>query len=411
MKFTTLASTLALCHTTVAYPGMAQTLQDIQRRAGLDAGDSFELIGDLVNTPDNSLSAVGKDVKSIILGGNGQSTDTWRYSVPAKGSTACQKDTCCIWQYISNDMKSTFTGAAGRCNALARGAIRLGFHDAAGWSKNTGTGGGADGSIILAPAEMTRPENNGLQEIVAQMQTWYNNYKAYGVSMADLIQMGATVATVVCPLGPRIKSYVGRKDSSAACTDGLLPGVNQPADALIKLFQDKTIQPNGLVALIGAHTTSQQRFVNTTRALDPQDSTPGVWDVLFYTQTITTAPVRVFKFASDIVLSQDPRTASEFKEFAKTNGGNDWNEYYAREYVRLSMLGVYNINSLTDCSKVLPSRTSYYYAPDQAYLTKWMGTSGRSSGSDTISQALRSGSSIANLASSIISSILGKIFG
>ena len=28
---------------------------------------------------------------------------------------------------------------------------------------------------------------------------------------------------------------------------------------------------------------------------------------------------------------------------------------YAREYVRLSLLGVYNINNLTDCSHVLPA--------------------------------------------------------
>ena len=73
--------------------------------------------------------------------------------------------------------------------------------------------------------------------------------------MADLIQMGATVATVTCPLGPRIRSFVGRKDNPIPSMDGLLPDVTASADSLIQLFEDKTIKPHGLAALVGAHTT------------------------------------------------------------------------------------------------------------------------------------------------------------
>jgi hypothetical protein len=89
--------------------------------------------------------------------------------------------------------------------------------------------------------------------------------------------MGANVATVVCPLGPRIRSFVGRADSYQLPPEGLLPEVNDTADNLIKLFEEKTIKPNGLVALLGAHTTSQQRFFKPSQAFDPQDSTPGTW--------------------------------------------------------------------------------------------------------------------------------------
>lgn len=64
---------------------------------------------------------------------------------------------------------------------------------------------------------------------------------------------------------------VGRKDNPTAAIENLLPDVNADADSLIKLFEDKTIKPHGLVALVGAHTTSQQRFFNPERALDPQD--------------------------------------------------------------------------------------------------------------------------------------------
>lgn len=128
----------------------------------------------------------------------------------------------------------------------------------------------------------------------------------------------------MCPLGPRIRSFVGRKDNAKAGPTGLLPDVNDSADKLIKLFQAKTIDAHDLVALVGAHTTSQQHFVNTARDGDPQDSTPGVWDVAFYGQTTGNPPPRVLKFASDVNLSKDSRAKSEWQDFI--GGQAHWNE-------------------------------------------------------------------------------------
>jgi catalase (peroxidase I) len=200
-------------------------------------------------------------------------------------------------------------------------AVRLGFHDAGVWSTSSSYGG-ADGSILLSD-EMNRKENNGLQQIAEQTKAWHNKYKQYGVSMADLIQFGANVATVVCPLGPRLRTFIGRKDNAKAGPTGLMPDVNDSADKLIKLFQDKTIDALDLVALVGAHTTSQQHFVDTARDGDPQDSTPGVWDVAFYGQTTGSPPPRVMKFNSDIKLSQDSRTKTEWDAFVA--GQAHWN--------------------------------------------------------------------------------------
>lgn len=327
MKLSTFFALYAsMASVTTAFPGMNKVLDEIHaRQATQESGASTELIGDLSSTSDANLSAVGRSVKNIILGQeDGQSSATYP-NVPQKGSAQCAQDTCCIWSYISKDMASKFKGNAGRCNDLARQAVRLGFHDSAGWSKATGPLGGADGSIVLAPAEMQRPANRGLEDIVAQMKTWYGTYSKYGISMADLIQMGSTTATVVCPLGPRVRSFVGRKDSSVPAPDGLLPSPFESADILINRFQNMTIGPHGLTALIGAHTTSQQRFVDPARAGDPQDGTPGVWDVLYYKQTLDpNAPKRVFKFQSDINLSKDPRISQEFQEFAGNQ--QDWNE-------------------------------------------------------------------------------------
>ncbi|KAK2017398.1 peroxidase [Colletotrichum eremochloae] len=412
--------TAALAATPIlAYPGMKSTLSEIRSRAdqvgnGADEGDSNELLGDLLSLDDSKLTTVGKSVKQLLTGfDNPESDEIYSTSIfggnlAPKGTPACAADTCCIWKYIANDLQGVFRGASGRCTDYARAAVRLGFHDAGGWSKYTGPLGGADGSIILAPEEMTRGENRGLEEIVAQTQTWYNKYKQYGIGMADLIQFSASVATVVCPLGPRIRTFVGRKDSAAPCPNDLLPPVTGSADFLIQLFENKTIKPHGLTALIGAHTTSQQRFVDPSRAGDPQDSSPGVWDVKFYKETLGYAPARVFKFASDVVLAQDSRISAEFQAFAGQGGQSHWNEDYAREYIRLSLLGVGNINDLTECTKALPARTgSTFIAPDQAALDKWLATKDRVA---KIADALRDGSNITSLISSVMGWLKG-IFG
>ncbi|KAL8404435.1 hypothetical protein RB594_009329 [Gaeumannomyces avenae] len=417
MRLSLLTAALA-ASPALAYPGMKSTLGEIHARArgGRGSGgrqgtdteadellDSNELIGDLITLDESQLTPVGKRIKHLITGSeNPESDETYprgawgAIQIPQQGSAACAQDTCCIWKYIADDMVRAFRGKSGRCTDFARAAVRLGFHDAGGWSKSTGNLGGADGSLVLAPEEILRGENHGLEDIVELTRKWHDAYKKYGVGMADLVQWGATVATVVCPLGPRIRSYVGRKDSSVPAPHDLLPPVTGSADFLIELFENKTIKPHGLTALIGAHTTSQQRFVDPSRAGDPQDSTPGVWDVKFYTETLGSAPARVFKFASDIVLAKDPRISKEFNEFAGPGGQEHWNEDYAREYIRLSLLGVFNINDLTECTKALPGRVGAYVAPDQSLMDKYLASKGKM---DAYADTLRKGDALGSLVS------------
>jgi hypothetical protein len=76
-----------------------------------------------------------------------------------------------VWKYVTDEMVPTFLGASGRCTALARGAVRLGFHDAGAWNK-TMDYGGADGSLILTD-EVSLEANRGLEEIVNQMREWF----------------------------------------------------------------------------------------------------------------------------------------------------------------------------------------------------------------------------------------------
>ncbi|KAF4974700.1 hypothetical protein FZEAL_8429 [Fusarium zealandicum] len=395
-----------------AHPGMGDTMREIERLAARapksdhsDGGDGFnsnQLLGDLRTLSDRSLTRVGSDIKKLLEGrGNPESRERY-FGVPAMNSPRCKQDTCCIWKYISDELQVLFQGDSGRCSKWARYAVRMGFHDAGSWSLATESqGGGADGSIILA-GELTRGENNGLQEMGVVYQQVYDKYHTDlgfdAVTMADLIQMGSNIAAVVCPLGPRVRSYVGRKDSSEEAPEGLMPDVRWDAETLINLFKDKTIGPEDLVALIGAHTTSQQNHVDGNRAGDPQDSTPGVWDVLFYKETLgkVRTPDRVFVLPSDLALAQHPLTKPEFEEFAGNGGGpqRHWNEDYARAYIRLSLLGVNNINDLTECTKVLPQPIEYFRHRDGGRLNKWLQSDDKSRKSKQISKEIENGDEI-----------------
>jgi manganese peroxidase len=278
---------------------------------------------------------------------------TATYTPPGpKDSEACGKDKCCIWSYIVADMTAAFTDGA-KCSALARGAIRLGFHDSSTWNSSLPFGG-ADGSILFS-GELSRPDNNGLQAIAEKTVSWYDAYKKYGVTAADLIQVGAKVATVVCPGGPRITTLIGRKDSFDLPPPGLLPLPSQSAPVLLDLFGAKTISPAELVALMGAHSVSRQNFVNPRAAGAPQDSTPGDMDNRYYGETSTSRPPNgVFRFRSDIELAHNAATAPIWNAFAARDAQAPWAEAYAQAYLKMSLLGVKNVGELTDCTAVLP---------------------------------------------------------
>ncbi|KAI1123013.1 ligninase H2 [Nemania abortiva] len=334
---------------------------DLNNVGSTDGDDSFELIGDLVHLSYPNLTQVGRDISDILmrLGGSPES-DVAYIDVPELNSTACAEDTCCVWKHIADEMAELFRGKSGRCTKWARMAVRLGFHDAGAWSTATASeGGGADGSICLTE-EYKLSENGGLEDMCLQMITWYDewhNQKGFNISMADLIR----------PFSDAVD--------------------------LIRLFRGKTISPHSLVALIGAHTTSQQRLTNVTRAGDPQDSTPGVWDVLYYDETYGSveAPERVFKFPSDVALAKYSATAKEWVSFLGKAGQDHWNTDYARAYIRLSLLGVNNINQLTECTKALPARTLEYKNPDQESMDEWLNSSRVSLTSEEIAERVELG--------------------
>ncbi|KAH0400898.1 heme peroxidase, partial [Aureobasidium melanogenum] len=344
-----------------AWPAMAQQLAEISRRSPQAVAADVPIDGDLQrvglgDVKNGGTTLVGKSVYNILMGTEAGDSAVAGYTPPGvAGTKACKADTCCVWWWLAQAMTVAFTGPTGRCNSFARAAIRLGFHDAGSWSSSLAAAGqdfgGADGSIILSGTEINRADNNGLADIANQALLWA---KLFNVGVADIIQFGAAHAVVTCPLGPRVRTFVGRKDSTQAAPQGLMPSVTMSADQIISLFEDKTIQPHDLAALLGAHSTSQQFNVDKTKAGFGQDSTPGVWDVSFYNETLQPGTnSKVFKFQSDLVTANDSRVSDEWHKFIGDQ--SHWNGDYASAYVRLSMLGVNNINNLTECTKVLPA--------------------------------------------------------
>ncbi|KAH3974897.1 peroxidase [Parastagonospora nodorum] len=320
-----------------------------------DDGPDGGLIGDL---NDGILSPEGQNIADILLG-NGKTTEE-NFEIGTRPGfddhTDCDgKDPCCRWYYISKDLTAVFHNADGTCNSLARQSIRMGFHDAGTWSAKLAASGknngGADGSLVLF-GELSRPENFGMEGAVDLASRLYHTYN---VTMADLIQYMANHAVVSCPLGPRVRTYVGRKDATEAAPEGLLPSVHAPADELIALFADKTISAHELTALMGAHSTSTQSNVDASKAGYPQDTTPGVWDVNYYNETLdATENGCIFKLESDVKLSKHPAMAVEWQKFV--GGQAHWNADYAKAYLRLSLLGVNNINELKECTLTLPAQ-------------------------------------------------------
>ncbi|KAL6707402.1 hypothetical protein ACN47E_004181 [Coniothyrium glycines] len=316
------------------------------------------LIDDLLG---GVLTPVTQLIKDVLAGTKSAIDDT-RSNKPLTCSLSLlSTDKCCVWWDVSAELTKQFVQSDQQCNDNARAAVRMGFHDAGAWDKSS-SNGGADGSLLMDFGEQDRSENNGLQSIRTLLRGVQAKYK---VGYADLAQYAHNHATISCPKGPRVRTFVGRKDATKAAPTGLLPDTHDSADNLIKLFENKGFSAHDLAALVGAHATARQRFVDTSpQAVNkPLDTTIGVWDVEFYNDTLnnpagSTASQQVFVLPSDKVLSTHPKVSDEWKSFVGDQ--KHWNEDYAKAYVRMSLLGVTNLGDLSDCTKTLPaSRSSF----------------------------------------------------
>lgn len=176
------------------------------------------------------------------------------------------------------------------------------------------------------------------------------------ITIADLLQVAASVAIVTCPGGPRVTTYVGRKDSSSVNPGGRLPDAHASGDSLYTLFQAKGFSAVDLAALLGAHSTSKAFGQSDIPSGGQQDSTPGVWDTKYYQDTLT-PPAGVYPFTADKNLAAHAVVGKEFKGFVGNQG--KWTGKFADAMLKMSLLGVPGGSSnLIDCTNVIPKGTS-----------------------------------------------------
>jgi hypothetical protein len=242
-----------------------------------------------------------------------------------------------------------------QCNDLARAAIRAAFHDCGTWDSTQGFHGGCDGSLFVGvtpDVELNRTINLGLQRIAPVLTGLASKY---GTSVADMIVFAANAATVLCPGGPAVTTYIGRADNTTSAPAGLLPDVNSAAADIVNLFAAKGLSATDLAALLGAHSTATQLFVNTASSNASLDTTPGAWDVVYYQQTYNYAttgqnPSKIFVLPSDQKLATFSSTSQAFQGFINNQGG--WNKAYQSAMAKMVVFGN-NKNNMVDCTSAL----------------------------------------------------------
>jgi len=188
-----------------------------------------------------------------------------------------------------------------------------------------------------------------LQPIVRALRPLARRFR---VSNGDILHVAGILAVGICPGGPQIETWIGRREARNVAPRGLLPNVNDAVPKIVARFYDLNLTVTDLIALIGAHTTATQQFVDPARAGESQDSTPDIWDVKFYGETFNrTTPEGVFKFASDVRMAHHPITTAQFQDFIDEQ--DDWDKAYAIAHAKMSILGQ-NKKYLTLCTEILP---------------------------------------------------------
>ncbi|EUC38486.1 hypothetical protein COCVIDRAFT_85161 [Bipolaris victoriae FI3] len=245
-----------------------------------------------------------------------------------------------IWTQISATLTQQFS-ANGECTDAARAAIRAAFHDC--------FPGACDGSLILAN-ECAQAPSRGLQRFCSNLAGVASQTN---VGVGDLIQFAAAHAVKTCPEGPTVPIRIGRQDSSRENDWRILPRGDARGNDVVRLFTSRGFTPVDLAALLGAHSTAKQQFVDPSQAGAALDSTPGVWDIKYYTETLRgNAP---FTLPADRNVARNPATALAFASFGVSKKA--WDDAFVVAMVKMGMMGVTGRNMI-DCTSALPKTSA-----------------------------------------------------
>ncbi|THH02945.1 hypothetical protein EW145_g6667 [Phellinidium pouzarii] len=257
---------------------------------------------------------------------------------------------CCTWFTILDDLQANLFD--NECGQEAREALRLTFHDAMGFSPETG-GGGADGSIItFASTELTYAANDdgGVQDIVTNLTPFVSKYN---VTPGDLVFFAGVVGLSNCPGAPTgLQFLTGRPLPVAAAPDGLVSLPTDSVSTILARFADVGFSADEVVALLASHSVAAADGISGTGHGAPFDSTAAVFDSQFFveTQLNETLPGAV-RLPSDGLLARDNRTACTWQGFVTDEDG--MRSAFAAALIKLSVVAQ-TTSDLTDCSEVIP---------------------------------------------------------
>ncbi|TID24922.1 class II peroxidase [Venturia nashicola] len=243
-----------------------------------------------------------------------------------------------VWTSISRELTGMFV-AEGTCTNDARASIRAVFHDCF-------PQGGCDGSLAN-PVELARKDNVPMTATIQKMVALARKYR---VGTADMLMFAGSHAVISCPGGPSTRTYIGRTDATGPAPDGQLPQANVGGDEALSHFQGQGFSAQDLAALIGSHTAARQFNTDPSKVGASQDSTPGIWDILYYMQTLLrTAP---FSFQSDINLSKQNEVGPWMKRFAVDKIA--WDRSFSAAMAKMELLGSKGAAGMVDCTSALP---------------------------------------------------------
>ncbi|GJE89422.1 fungal class II heme-containing peroxidase [Phanerochaete sordida] len=270
---------------------------------------------------------------------------------------------CCRWFEVMDDLQDNLFHRS--CGAEVRQSLRLQWHDAISYSLSQGpkSGGGADGSIIAFPEELTYHENIGLADIAARQRTFALEHN---ITFGDLVHFAGVVGLSNCAGAPNLRFLAGRANATQPAADGLVPAPFHSADTMLARMTDAGFSPAELVALLAGHSVATQHTIDPDVDGAPLDSTPHSFDHRFFAETVIKGTVcpgaalhkgevlsssrHQFRLQSDYALAHDPRTAPTWKAFAEDP--EEMKKRFADAMEKLSVVGQEGA-ALVDCSDVI----------------------------------------------------------
>ncbi|KZS91592.1 heme peroxidase [Sistotremastrum niveocremeum HHB9708] len=277
---------------------------------------------------------------------------------------------CWPW-YAIRDLLRADVFDGGSCAKNARAALRLTFHDAVGYSQaqedlGKYVGGGADGSILQFPQELSY----GLRAIITTLSSFVANYPlaTSTISFGDLVAFAGTLGLSYCSRAPEMMFYAGRPAAKGPAADGLVSGPEDSADDMIARFSDAGFSADELVALLASHSVAAASTLDAAILGAPLDTTPEKFDTRFFNETLSKgklwpgtpnhygevmSPARgQVRLQSDFVLARDARTAPAWRRYA--NDADLMRRDFAETFLKMTLVGQ-NVSELVDCTEVLRS--------------------------------------------------------